>query len=345
MSNAHDMRPIVVRKPRGHAKPHGNHSWKIAYADFMTAMMALFLVLWLLRASTPKDLVQIAEYFRTPLKVAVAGGNKSSLSSSVIPGGGMDVTRQDGDVRKTPEDATQKARERQEGERLRALKNRLEQIIENNPVLRQFRPQLLLDITSEGLRIQILDTQNRPMFRTGSALVESYMRTILREIGPVLNEMPNKVSLSGHTDAANYSNGERTYSNWELSSDRANASRRELIAGGMNEGKVLRVIGLAATMPLDRKDELAPVNRRISIVVLNQRAQARIEAENASAAEVTVSARAGEAGKEMQAGLTAASAPAAASAAAPASPAAPAAAPSNPAAPPAQAPATRSRVQ
>jgi chemotaxis protein MotB len=169
---------------------------------------------------------------------------------------------------------------------------------------------LLLDITSEGLRIQILDTQNRPMFRTGSATVEPYMRTILREIGPVLNEMPNKVSLSGHTDAANYSNGERTYSNWELSSDRSNASRRELIAGGMNEGKVLRVIGLAATMPLDKNDELAPINRRISIVVLNQRAQARIEAENASAAEVTVAAKAGETGKEMQAGLAAASAPA-----------------------------------
>ncbi|WP_420998480.1 flagellar motor protein MotB [Cupriavidus sp. 30B13] len=337
MSSAHDMRPIVVRKPRGQSKPHGNHSWKIAYADFMTAMMALFLVLWLLRASTPKDLVQLAEYFRTPLKVAVAGGNKSSLSSSVIPGGGQDVTRQDAEVRKSADDAVQKARERQEGERLRALKNRLEQIIENNPVLRQFRPQLLLDITSEGLRIQILDTQNRPMFRTGSAAVEPYMRTILREIGPVLNEMPNKVSLSGHTDAANYSNGERTYSNWELSSDRANASRRELIAGGMNEGKVLRVIGLAATMPLDKKDELAPVNRRISIVVLNQRAQARIEAENASAAEVSVAAKAGEAGQEVQAGLAAASAPAAA-------PAAPAAT-SSPAAPPAQAPASRSRVQ
>ncbi|MGO4331916.1 flagellar motor protein MotB [Cupriavidus sp. 2TAF22] len=340
MSSAHDMRPIVVRKSRGHAKPHGNHSWKIAYADFMTAMMALFLVLWLLRASTPKDLVQLAEYFRTPLKVAIAGGNKSSLSSSVIPGGGLDITRQDAEVRKTPEDATEKARERREGERLRALKNRLEQIIENNPVLRQFRPQLLLDITSEGLRIQILDTQNRPMFRTGSAAVEPYMRTILREIGPVLNEMPNKVSLSGHTDAANYSNGERTYSNWELSSDRANASRRELIGGGMNEGKVLRVIGLAATMPLDKKDELAPVNRRISIVVLNQRAQARIEAENASAAEVSVAAKAGEAGEQMQAGLAAASAPAAAKAAS-----APATAQGKAAQAPASAPAGKGSVQ
>lgn len=310
MSSEHGSHPIVVRRIKRSVGAHHGGSWKIAYADFMTAMMALFLVLWLIKAQPPKDLQQLAEYFRTPLKVAIAGGNKSSLSSSVIPGGGLDITRQDAEVRKTPDDAVQKAKERQEAERLRALKKRLEQIIENNPVLRQFRPQLLLDITSEGLRIQILDTQNRPMFRTGSAAVEPYMRTILREIGPVLNELPNKVSLSGHTDAANYSNGERTYSNWELSSDRSNASRRELIAGGMNEGKVLRVIGLAATMPLDKNDELAPVNRRISIVVLNQRAQARIEAENASAAEVTVAAKAGEAGKEMQAGLAAASAPA-----------------------------------
>ncbi len=314
MSNAHDMRPIVIRRAKAHGKPHGNHSWKIAYADFMTAMMAFFLVLWLLSAASPKALVGVAEYFRTPLKVAIAGGQKSSLSSSVIPGGGMDPMRKDGEVMKALDNdpsSAERRRDQQEGERLRALKNRLEQIIENNPVLRQFRPQLLLDITSEGLRIQILDTQNRPMFRSGSANVESYMRTILREIGPVLNEMPNKVSLSGHTDAANYSNGERDYSNWELSADRANASRRELIAGGMNEGKVLRVLGLAATMPLDKNDLLAPVNRRISIVVLNHRAQAKFEAENASAADVSVAAQAGKMAAEMESGMAAASAPAA----------------------------------
>ncbi|NOV28088.1 flagellar motor protein MotB [Cupriavidus necator] len=321
MSSAHDMRPIIVRRAKSHARPHGNHSWKIAYADFMTAMMALFLVLWLLSSANKKTLEGIAEYFRMPLKVAIVGGEKSSQTPSVIPGGGQDALRKDGETlraRNNEPSDEQRRNEQQEAQRLRALKQRLEQIIENNPVLRQFRPQLLLDITSEGLRIQILDTKNRPMFRTGSAAVESYMRTILREIGPVLNELPNKVSLSGHTDAANYSNGERTYSNWELSADRANASRRELIAGGMQEGKVLRVLGLAATMPLDKQDLLAPVNRRISIVVLNHKAQARFEAENASAAEVTVAAQAGKAAQEMQTGLAAASAPAAAPATAPA---------------------------
>ncbi|WP_404993989.1 flagellar motor protein MotB [Cupriavidus pauculus] len=322
MSSAQDLRPIVIKKAKSHAKPHGNHSWKIAYADFMTAMMALFLVLWLLSTSSPKTLVGVAEYFKMPLKVAVVGGDKSSLSKSVIPGGGKDPMAKDGEVMKAltndPADA-QRRRDQLDSERLRALKGRLEQIIENNPTLRQFRPQLLLDITSEGLRIQILDTKNRPMFRTGSAAVEPYMRTILREIGPVLNEMPNKVSLSGHTDSATYMMGERAYSNWELSADRANASRQELIAGGMQEGKVLRVLGLADTMPLEKNDPLAPVNRRISIVVLNKRAQAQFEAENASAAEVSVQAQKGAMAQELQEqmGAASASAPAARPATAP----------------------------
>ena len=120
------------------------------------------------------------------------------------------------------------------------------------------------------------------MFDRSSAIVVSYMRTILREIGPVLNEQPNKITLSGHTDAALYTQGDKSYSNWELSSDRANASRRELISGGMQEVKVLRVMGVAASMHLDKADPFAPVNRRISIVVLNQRAQAEIERANAA---------------------------------------------------------------
>ena len=172
MSSAHDMRPIIVRRAKSHARPHGNHSWKIAYADFMTAMMALFLVLWLLSSANKKTLEGIAEYFRMPLKVAIVGGEKSSQSPSVIPGGGMDVMRKDGEIMRARDNdpsEEQRRNELQEGQRLRALKQRLEQLIESNPMLRQFRPQLLLDITSEGLRIQILDTQNRPMFRTGSA--------------------------------------------------------------------------------------------------------------------------------------------------------------------------------
>ena len=170
-------------------------------------------------------------------------------------------------------------------ERLRVLKKRLEQVIDANPVLKQFRPQLLIDITSEGLRIQIVDTRNRPMFDLSSAKVQPYMSVILREIGPVLNELPNKITLAGHTDATPYVLGSKSYSNWELSADRANASRRELIGGGMTEQKVLRVMGVASTMDLNKADPLDPVNRRISIVVLNRRAQTQIEQENVSGSD------------------------------------------------------------
>jgi len=265
-------RIVVKRIVAGKHQSHGG-SWKIAYADFMTAMMAFFLVMWLLSSSSPKQLVGIAEYFNTPLKVAINGGAKSSTSTSVIPGGGTDPTHQDGEVHRSDGDV-------RDVERLRELKRHLDTVIDANPVLKQFRPQLLIDITSEGLRIQIVDSKKRPMFDLSSAKVEPYMSTILREIGPVLNGLPNKITLSGHTDATPYAQGEKSFSNWELSTDRANASRRELVTGGMDEQKVLRIMGVGSTMPLNKADPLDPINRRISIIVLNRRAQTRIEQEN-----------------------------------------------------------------
>lgn len=265
---------IIIKRPVAAAHKHGG-GWKIAYADFMTAMMAFFLVMWLLAISTPKQLAGIAEHFKMPLKVAVNGGQKSSTSTSVIPGGGTDPTHADGEVKQADSDAD-------DVKRLDELKQRLDDMIEASPVLKQFRPQLLIDITPEGLRIQIVDSSNRPMFDRSSAIVVSYMRTILREIGPVLNGQPNKITLSGHTDATLYTQGDKSYSNWELSADRANASRRELIAGGMQDNKVLRVMGVASSMHLNQDDPLAPVNRRISIVVLNHRAQTEIESANAA---------------------------------------------------------------
>ena len=136
-----------------------------------------------------------------------------------------------------------------------------------------YKNQLLLDITSEGLRIQIIDEQNRPMFASAKAELQPYTKDILHEIGRSLNDVPNKISLSGHTDASAYSNGEKGYSNWELSADRANASRQELIVGGMNETKVLRVVGLASAVLYDKENPLNPINRRISIIVMNKKAE------------------------------------------------------------------------
>jgi chemotaxis protein MotB len=132
-----------------------------------------------------------------------------------------------------------------------------------------------MDMTSEGLRIQIVDEQNRPMFDTSSAELKPHTKVILREIGKALNAVHNKLSLSGHTDAAQFGGGDKGFSNWELSANRANASRRELIAGGMDEHKVLRVVGLASTVLFDKNDPLSSINRRISIVVLNKRRRRR----------------------------------------------------------------------
>ena len=220
-------------------------------------MMAFFLLMWLLSSTTKANLLGIAEYFKTPMKVALQGGIGSGDSSSVVKGGGQDLSRATGQVKKTDEpikkktinlEAAKRELEKQETAKLKSLKEKLEKVIESNPLLKQFKKQLLLDITTEGLRIQIVDEQNRPMFDTGSAHLKPYTIVILREISKVLNEVPNRITLSGHTDAAPYSGGEKGYSNWELSSDRANASRRELVGGGMEEGKVLRVIGLSSSV-------------------------------------------------------------------------------------------------
>ncbi|WP_431221937.1 flagellar motor protein MotB [Serratia sp. L9] len=268
---------VLVRKRKAHHAAHHGGSWKIAYADFMTAMMAFFLVMWLLAIASPQELTQIAEYFRTPLKVALTSGDKSSSESSPIPGGGDDPTQQDGLVKKQVDSPEKRAEEL----RLNKLREKLDELIESDPRLKALRPHLLINMMDEGLRIQIIDSQNRPMFKTGSAQVESYMRDILRAIAPILNDLPNKISLAGHTDDLPYATGERYYSNWELSADRANASRRELIGGGLAEGKVLRVVGMASTMSLKQHGADDAINRRITILVLNKATQQDIEHENA----------------------------------------------------------------
>ena len=281
MSSA-DKRPIIVIKRKVIAAGHHGGAWKIAFADFMTAMFAFFLVMWLLSSSSPKQLTGIAEHFRMPLTEALKGGPAISNSPSVIPGGGDPITPKQEIQVPTSEEEKDFQANAEDIERLNNLKQQLDEMIESSPLLRQFRPQLLIDITPEGLRIQIVDSSNRPMFDRSSAVVVSYMHAILREISPVINAQPNKITLSGHTDATQYAQGDKSYSNWELSADRANASRRELVAGGLQEVKILRVMGVASSMHLNQEDPFAPVNRRISIVVLNKRAQAAIEKANAA---------------------------------------------------------------
>jgi len=276
-----NARPIVIKRIKKVAGGQHGGAWKIAYADFVTAMMAFFLLMWLLGSTAKGDLVGISEYFKTPLKVAMAGGSGSGDSSSVIKGGGEDLTRTAGQVKRgdsPPENksydlqAAKAALARAESERLQSLKARIESAIEVNPMLKKYQNQLLLDITSEGLRIQIVDEKNRPMFAMAKAELQPYTKDILHIIGMVLNEVPNKLGISGHTDSTPYFS-ESGYSNWELSADRANASRREMVLGGLQDEKVLRVVGLAAAAHLDAKDPFNPINRRISIIVMNKRTE------------------------------------------------------------------------
>ncbi|MBL8333390.1 MAG: flagellar motor protein MotB, partial [Rubrivivax sp.] len=279
------LQPIIIKriKKGGHAA-HGG-AWKIAYADFVTAMMAFFLLMWLLGSTTEGDKKGIADFFNSPLKVSMLGGGQGSGDAShVIKGGGQDLSRSTGQVkngdveaqRKTVNLQALKAEQiRAEKARLEDLKQKIEEKIAENPLLAALQGQIRLDMTRDGLRIQIVDEGNRPMFDSGSAVVKPYMRDLLRAIGSVLGEVPNRLTIEGHTDAAPFGGGDRGYSNWELSADRANASRRELMAGGLPEDRPLRVQGLAASSLFDGKDPLAPANRRISLIVMNREAEDR----------------------------------------------------------------------
>ena len=294
------QQPIVVKKiKKGGGGAHGG-AWKIAYADFVTAMMAFFLLMWLLGSTAQGDLQGIAEFFNSPLKVAMSGGSGAGDATSPMAGGGQDLTRSVGQVKRgdvegkrslnleaakgavrasgdeAGQDVEKKREERKERARLEDVKGQIEAIIEASPSLRPFKSQLLLDITTEGLRIQVVDEQNRPMFESSSASLRPYTQELLRSIGATLNGVDNTISLSGHTDSTRYAGGERGFSNWELSANRANASRRELVTGGLAEGRIVRVVGLADTLPLDPANPTAPLNRRISIIVLNKQAEAAL---------------------------------------------------------------------
>jgi chemotaxis protein MotB len=228
----------------------------------------------------------LSDYFSAPLKVSMMGGSGAGASTSIITGGGSDLTQQSGQSRKGDgQDALSKKAmaeavkaevAKQDAKKLSALSAKISALISSNPKLSEFTSQIRLDTTPDGLQIQIVDDQKRPMFDSGSAMVKPYMRDILREIGAALNGVENKISLDGHTDRSPYSNADRGYSNWELSSDRANASRRELVVAGMPDDKLARVVGLASSILLDSGNPFSPANRRISIIVMTREAEERL---------------------------------------------------------------------
>jgi len=283
---SNDAKPTVIVRRVKKVQGGGHHggSWKVAYADFVTAMMAFFLVMWLLAATSKPERAAISEYFRNPSPLSgtsatpapgMAGPGGASTSMIKL-GGATDISRGNSDDpfqnqrEAVPTPVDEREREKKQ---LEALKQELEEAISKSQALEPFKDQLLLDITPEGLRIQIVDKQNRPMFDMGSAKLMPYTREILRELSRFINQVPNHISISGHTDITAYST-QLGYSNWELSADRANAARRALLEGGMGEDKVARVIGLSSSVLFDKTDPQNPINRRISIVVMTKDAEA-----------------------------------------------------------------------
>lgn len=270
------QRPIIVKRIKKGGHGHHGGAWKIAYADFVTAMMAFFLLMWLLGSASQGTLNGIAEYFKTPLKVALSGGAGAGDATSVIKGGGNDLTKQTGQVNKSGSPQDEIMRKQQEKVAMEQLQDKIQSTVDHSELLKEYKNQLKLEITPDGLKIQIVDEQNRSMFDSGSSRMLPHTRVLLQQLAKELNMMPNKISISGHTDAKPFGSGQGGYSNWELSADRANAARRELVAGGLQDNKVLRVVGLSSANPLVKTNVFSPENRRIAIVVLNKEAESNI---------------------------------------------------------------------
>ena len=292
---AGDRRPIIIKRKKIVAGGHHGGAWKVAYADFVTAMMAFFMVMWLVSTVSKEQRAALFDYFQNPSmepgkapKPAPGQAGPGGASTSPINlRGGLDAPRtysqtpdiggpvaQIGAAGTAQVDATeaQKIADAAEQRQLDSLMQDLKEAIGKSQALAPFKDQLLLDITPEGLRIQIVDAQNRAMFDLGSASLKNYTDQILRELSPYLSSVPNRISLTGHTDTTPYAS-RNGYTNWELSADRANAARRALEAGGLGSDKVARVVGLSSAVLFDKTQPRNPINRRISIIVMTRRAE------------------------------------------------------------------------
>ncbi|MCC8618008.1 flagellar motor protein MotB [Xanthomonas vesicatoria] len=274
---------IIRRVKKVQGGGHHGGAWKVAFADFVTAMMAFFLVLWLMAATTKEQRAAISEYFRNPSPLSGKSpapspgmnGPGGASTSMIKLGGTADMAKGQKDEmgRKRDNaadtDVDSRAKDKR---RLEALMQDLKEAIDKSQALEPFKDQLLLDLTPDGLRIQIVDKQNRPMFDIGRDQLKPYTVDILRELSSFINQVPNHISITGHTDTTAYSS-DAGYTNWELSADRANAARRALVGGGMEDAKVTRVVGLSSSVLFDKTNPQNPINRRISIVVMTQDAE------------------------------------------------------------------------
>jgi chemotaxis protein MotB len=298
LSENESERPILIVKKIKKAAGHHGGAWKVAYADFVTAMMAFFMVMWLIASVNKETRAAIFDYFKNPSmdqgkspKAAPGQMGPGGASTSVINlRGGLDArkssspistglgTPTNGSVTDHPNmklasnEEAKKAAAAEEHKKLESLMAELREAIGKSQALAPFKDQLLLDVTPEGLRIQIVDALNRPMFDLGSSKLKTYTFDIMKALAPYLNSVPNHISLAGHTDTTPYmlAGG---YNNWDLSTDRANAARRALESGGLHGDKISRVVGLSSSVLFDKENTRDPINRRISIIVMTHEAE------------------------------------------------------------------------
>lgn len=270
-----DKRPIVIIK-RVKKMEGGHHggSWKVAYADFVTAMMAFFLLLWLLAVTTDVQKKKIAEYFsptkRVSEELSGAGGLLAGTSVSDQTGAMLESGPPQGDASDNPLYRKEMEQmDREDEKAFRSTEEAIRQAVESVPELHELAKNLMIDMTPEGLRIQIVDQAGQPMFASGSAAPLPAATKLLALISGSIKELPNQISVRGHTDSASYGK-DAAYTNWELSTDRANASRRALLANGLNLSRFEDVQGRADREPLVTEDPANPRNRRVSILLLKQ---------------------------------------------------------------------------
>lgn len=290
MAKDDEKRPIIIikRVKKGGDGHHGG-AWKVAYADFVTAMMAFFLLLWLLNVTTDEQKTMISSYFapadpRVATTTSGAGGVMGGTTMS--PEGAMTseltpvVAEDDEPVPSVGKDAFDESErdsaaqlDRADENAFAATEEKIRQALESTPELQALKDNLLIDMTPEGLRIQIVDQDGKPMFASGSAQPLPPAVRLLQLVGSSVRALPNQLSVRGHTDSTPYGNN-AAYTNWELSSDRALASRRVLLAGDIGgrlpADRIENVQGKAEREPLDAKNPTAAINRRISIILLKQ---------------------------------------------------------------------------
>jgi len=277
---------IVIKRVKKIAGGHHGGAWKIAFADFALALMAFFLVMWLIESTTDLEKMVIAGYFSDPRSLANAGDGGTPY---VVDLGGrpLTVANQGLNLALVQEDQEQMVEASDELEnpevaelaRLRAIENlqslrgQIEQVVAGNQAFEWFGDSATMEITDEGLAIQIVDRENRPIFDSGSSQMRSYALEVMWAMARILNEVPNKISIYGHTDSVPFGANGGTYSNWELSSDRANAARRALAEGSLNEERFAQIVCMGSSMPFDEVNTTSQINRRIVIMVLNELAE------------------------------------------------------------------------